>query len=181
MSQPLLDMLYIKRFCLPCDTNITDHANQNNKVSFNNYNHIAITFTHGKIIANEDGLFLSKTSANILSFGVNSYGDMEGKFPGTHAELDSINKLPNYKNKNGKQVKQINIFVTRISKIAKIQNSKPCNNCIKKMKFLSEQKGYKIKHVFYTDNNCNIIQTDLKQLENEPQHYSLFYRSRMVY
>tara|TARA_B110000971_G_scaffold218116_1_gene256281 strand:+ start:5580 stop:6194 length:615 start_codon:yes stop_codon:yes gene_type:complete len=186
MKHTLLENLYIKRFCLPCNTDIrTFIPNLKNKKSgssslmltSNDYNHVAIVFDQGKIVANNNELFMTKTE-KIISYGYNTYGDMDSAFPGTHAEIDAINKLTNFRTKhNRNQTKQINMFITRISTNAKIQNSKPCSNCIKKMIYLSSLKGYKIKHIFYSDNNGLVIQTNLKALEQEPQHNSLFYRN----
>ena len=59
----------------------------------------------------------------------------------------------------------------------KLQCSKPCNNCIQKMKFLPESKGYQIKHIYYSDNSGNIIKTNLFNLEHEEQHYSRYYKN----
>jgi hypothetical protein len=185
MKHSLLENLYIKRFCLPCDTDITklisSFGHKSLLVTSNSYNHIAFVFEQGKIVLNNNELFMTKTDDNIISYGINSYGDTDGKHPGIHAEIDAINRLPNFRNKhNAKHNKQINLFITRISKIAKIQNSKPCNSCIQKMKYLSNLKGYKIRRIYYTDDIGNIVRTNLENLELEPQHYSLYYRNKQL-
>ena len=114
--------------------------------------------------------------ANILSIGLNKMGDIEGKKPGIHAEYDAINKLKNLKQK--KHLKSINLLVIRLSKNGKMQNSKPCENCIKTIKFLPEKKGYKIKKIYYSNYNGEIIKSDIKTLENEELHYSSFFRRK---
>lgn len=112
--------------------------------------------------------------ANILSYGFNSMGDVNGKTPGIHAEHDAINRLkPLYRKKN---LQNINILVIRLSKNNKLQNSKPCANCIENMRILPEKKGYKIKNIYYSSDNGDIIKTSLKNLENENLHYSRFFR-----
>jgi len=112
--------------------------------------------------------------ANILSFGFNRIGDVNANDPGIHAEHDAINKLkPLYRKK---KLESINIIVIRFSKNNKLQNSKPCANCIKTMKILPEKKGYKIKNIYYSNENGQIIKTNLTNLEKEELHFTRYYR-----
>ena len=111
--------------------------------------------------------------ARVLSFGVNKMGDTEGKTPGVHAEYDAINKLIPLKNK--KKLEPINLLVIRLSTKNKIQSSKPCSNCIEIMKTLPSKKGYKIEVIYYSDEDGNIIKTNLKKLDLEEKHLSKFY------
>ena len=101
-------------------------------------------------------------------------GDINGNEPGIHAEHDAINKLKPLQHK--KHLQLINMLVIRLSKNNKIQNSKPCANCIKNMKILPKKKGYRIKNIYYSNDNGEIIKTSLKKLENEELHYSRFFR-----
>jgi len=112
--------------------------------------------------------------ARILSYGVNKMGDSEGIQPGIHAEHDAIRKLVPLKKK--KRLVNINILVIRLSGKNKLQSSKPCINCINVMKILPEKLGYKIQNVYYSDNNGNIVKTNLRTLESEDKHYSKYYR-----
>ena len=105
-------------------------------------------------------------------------GDINGNEPGIHAEHDAINRLKPLQYK--KHLQQINMLVIRLSKNNKLQNSKPCANCINNMKILPEKKGYKIKNIYYSDDNGEIIKTSLKNLENEELHYSRFFRRRKI-
>ena len=115
--------------------------------------------------------------ANILSFGFNRTGDSNGHSAGVHAEHDAINKLkPLYKKK---RLVPINILVIRVSKSNKLQNSKPCANCIQVMKNLPEKKGYIIKNVYYSNDNSEIVKSSLKILEKEELHYSRYYKKKM--
>lgn len=114
----------------------------------------------------------------ILSFGVNQMGDSEGKKPGIHAECDAINKLMPLKNK--KKLEPINLLVIRLSTKNKIQSSKPCNNCIETMKNLPPKRGYKIDNIYYSDENGNIVKTNLKKLDSEEKHFSRFYRRALI-
>ncbi len=90
-----------------------------------------------------------------------------------HAEHDAINKLPT----NNKRLKSVNILVIRISNTGILGMSKPCENCIKLMNTLPQQKGYKINKVFYSDSFGIIIKTTLNKLMNENNnHVSKFYK-----
>ena len=101
-------------------------------------------------------------------------GDSDGILPGIHAEHNALTKLKPLKIK--KNLEPISILVIRVSKTNKIQSSKPCNNCIKKMESIPDKKGYKIQNIYYSDNDGNIVKTTLNKLKNEEQHYSKFYR-----
>jgi hypothetical protein len=114
--------------------------------------------------------------ANILSFGFNRMGDIEGNKPGIHAEHDAINKLKPLNIK--KKLVAINLLVVRFSKNNKIGNSKPCANCILMMRSFPPKKGYKIRNIYYSDDCGNIVKSSLNILEKEEQHYSRFYRRR---
>lgn len=112
--------------------------------------------------------------ANILSFGFNQMGDIYGNEPGIHAEHDAINKLKPLRRK--KHLENINLLVIRISKYNKLLNSKPCANCINLIKILPEKKGYRIKNIYYSNDNGDIIKTNINNLENEDLHYSRYFR-----
>lgn len=105
-------------------------------------------------------------------------GDIKGNEPGIHAEHDAINKLkPLYRKK---RLESINLLVIRFSKNNKLQNSKPCVNCIQNMKNLPEKKGYKIKNIYYSNDNGDIIKSSLQILESEKPHLSRFYRQQFM-
>jgi cytidine deaminase len=112
--------------------------------------------------------------ANILSFGFNMMGDISGNQPGIHAEHDAINRLKPIRRK--KHLQNVNILVVRLSKNNKLQNSKPCANCIENMKILPEKKGYRIRNIYYSNENGEIAKSSLKNLEKEELHYSRFFR-----
>ena len=116
--------------------------------------------------------------ARILSYGVNKMGDSNGIQPGIHAEHDAIRKLLPLKRKS--RLENINLLVIRLSSKNKIQSSKPCINCINMMKKLPPKLGYKIQHIYYSNEEGNIVKTTLQNLENEEKHYSRFYRQRMI-
>ena len=120
----------------------------------------------------------------ILNFGINTNS--------CHAEHDALLKLrKNYK----KKIIKISLIVIRLSKTNKLQSSKPCHHCIQQMHIISQQKGYKLEHIYYSDinsgnliknsgnliknsgnlikNSDNLIKTNLKTLKScNHQHYS---------
>ena len=112
----------------------------------------------------------------ILSYGVNQIGNTKGQNPGIHAECDAILKLRPLKNK--KKLQSINLLVIRLSSKNKIQSSKPCNNCIETMKILPQKKGYKIENIYYSNEEGNIIKTNLNKLDLEEKHYSKYYKKK---
>jgi cytidine deaminase len=114
--------------------------------------------------------------ARILSYGVNQLGDVEGKTPGVHAEIDAILKLVPIKRK--KKLEPINLLVIRVSTKNKLQCSKPCYNCIQTMKNLPTKLGYKINNIYYSDTDGAIVKTTIKSLESQEKHYSHYYFKR---
>ena len=172
MTNSLLDTMFIKRFCLPSNTNIEKYENFEGKITTcvcSHYNHIACVF---------EGKPTTLEKARILSFGTNMMGDINGTIPGIHAEHNALTKLKPIKYK--KKLEQINILVIRVSKTNKIQSSKPCNNCIRIMELIPERKGYKIQNIYYSNEEGNIIKTTLNILKNEEQHYSRYYRYHKI-
>lgn len=166
----LLDKMFIKRFCLPSNSDITTYEKGDASVPpclCGNYYHIAC------ILQKE----MSIKKMKILSFGINEMGDEAGLKPGIHAEHNALNKLPYIKNKNinRNQLETINLLVIRLSRTNNLQSSKPCGNCIYKMKIFPKKKGYKIQYIYYSDGKGHIVRTTLDNLENEEKHYSRFY------
>jgi cytidine deaminase len=165
----LLETMFIKRFCLPYNSDIEMYENGDCNISSclcGNYNHVSCIL-QGKG---------NPKKSKILSFGVNQLGDISGNIPGLHAERDAISKLIPLKHK--KKLETINIIVVRLSCKNKIQSSKPCSNCIDIMLKLPPKKGYRIQNIYYSDIFGNIIKTTLHTLEKEERHYSRSYRNQ---
>lgn len=164
----LLDTMFIKRFCLPSNSDVKLYENGDCNISScvcGNYNHISC-------ILQGNG---NPKKTKILSFGVNTMGNVEGNVPGLHAEFDAISKLIPLKPK--KKLETINIIVVRLSSKNKIQSSKPCSNCIDVMLKFPPKKGYRIQYIYYSDAYGNIIKTTLHTLEKEERHISRSYRN----
>ena len=112
---------------------------------------------------------------NVLSYGINKYDNPRGVGT-THAEIDAINHLPPQSNK--KKLINIDILVIRTSNCGKIGMSKPCLHCILSMQTLPQKKGYLIKNIFYSNENGNIIKTNLNEMiDNKDFHISRYYRN----
>ena len=171
------DYLYLKRFCLPCNTDIgklisIKNYKKDSLINYNDYNHVACIVKTTKIKFNKNqGIMITKPS--ILSIGVNSYGDVNGDTPGVHAEVDAFNKLTHLYNK---KKTNIDLIILRLSSTNKLQNSKPCNNCVNKLYYLPHRKGYKLNNIYYSHELHYLIQTTLSSLINENAHVSKFYR-----
>ena len=112
----------------------------------------------------------------ILCYGVNQEGDINGKFPGIHAEHDALRKLMPLRNK--KKLESINILVIRVSSKNKIQPSKPCSDCIDKMILMPPKIGYNIKNIYYSDSGGSIVKTNLNTLDTEEKHYTKYFRHK---
>lgn len=164
---PLIDKMFIKRFCLP--SNIDIHSPLYKDLLLpcicDRYNHVACIL---------DGNVQS-SKMNILSFGINTFSIDDSA--GIHAEYSAIQKLGLLPKK--KRLKTVNLFVVRLSGNRKIQFSKPCAHCIYIMKTYAPKKGYQIKHILYSDINGNIVKTKLWELEKEEKHYSSAYRKKL--
>jgi hypothetical protein len=165
----LIDSLYNKRFCLPSNGGASIQKN----CLCGNYNHIACIF-----LGKGENLISGK-KINILSYGTNQYADVEGEEPTIHAEYDAISRLPPLDRRNTRNLYICNIFVTRLSKSNKWGTSKPCHQCIHNLMFLPQHKGYRIKNVYYTDRDENIIKERLHHLIHQKNpHYTRYYRKR---
>jgi deoxycytidylate deaminase len=85
----------------------------------------------------------------MMSFGVNKYFNVKVKnqniLLGVHAEVDALSNI------NPKIVKGMDILIIRCNKNLKLQNSRPCNTCIKKL----QQKG--IRKAYYSTSDETIV------------------------
>jgi hypothetical protein len=158
--------IYNKRFCQPSATNGTSETAQlvTNEKTFGNYNHVSCIF-EGKI----SNLCNEGKKVRIHSYGMNHFNGPHDIVPSVHAEHDAMMKLKPLPRKNNKR--KCSIFVTRLSKTGKMGTSKPCWMCISNMCYIPEQRGYRIHHVYYTDQYENIVHTTLNRLLQESEKY----------
>jgi cytidine deaminase len=152
----IIEILYRKRYCLPCDYN-----KSSNICNEENFCHIACIVGNG---------------GNMLSYGINQPSKIRN-FPGIHAEHNAILRLLPLRKK--KQTRKIHLIVIRVSKTNKLQSSRPCIHCITIMRQIPESRGYKIKTISYSDANGKMVKTTLSQLERKEPHYTKFYRRHL--
>ena len=84
--------------------------------------------------------------------GINKYNvdNMNGTI---HAEVDAINHM-----KETKKRKKVNLFVFRTNnKGDKLMMAKPCQNCMRYINTNIQKKGYRLKNIYYSDYEGNII------------------------
>ena len=159
----LLDTMFIKRFCLPLNASMSDEHPTINTCLCGPFNHVACVLQNKHCLNNAD----------VLSYGVNIT-------TGIHAEHDAIRKLMPLK--RNKKLVPIHLLVIRISGKNKLQSSKPCVSCIKVIHNLPKQLGYSIKHIYYSDNNGEIIKSNLSKLGKDemPHLTTKQYKHKMV-
>lgn len=134
--------------------NILEHKAKINFVN-ERYNHFALLFHKDQV----------------LSFGTNHY---ISNTKTVHAELNVWKNLkPILSNKK----KNICLMVIRISGTGVIGNSKCCSHCLRNINKLSERKGYKIKYIYYSDKNGNIVKSNLNKLISTTNHKSSIHRA----
>ena len=93
-----------------------------------------------------------------------------------HAENDVMRKLPVNKKR---LVKKINMIVIQINKDGELRNSKPCVDCIARMKKIMIKKNYEIKYVYFSNNNGIITKMTFDALEkDEIFHVSKYMRNK---
>ena len=91
------------------------------------------------------------------AFGHNQYNltnkANENNYDCIHAEVDCVNHL-----KKSEKTVCINILVFRTNnKGDKLMMARPCENCLKTIDFTLKKKNYKLKKIYYTDENSEII------------------------
>ena len=158
---------------LPHDTDVISYEEGRKEINSclcGNYNHVACIIK---------GKFGRLKNTSILCYGCNMVTTGCNQGVGIHAEQDAINRLKPLAKR--KHLQNIDIFVIRLSKKNKMQNSKPCENCIKNMRLLPERKGYRIKAIYYSNNQGEIVKGSLAKLENDELHYSRFFRKKKKY
>jgi hypothetical protein len=66
----------------------------------------------------------------------------------------------------------IDIVVVRLKNNGTYGNSKPCAACLNKLNMCAPVKGYRIRRIYYSDENGEIVKSTLEQLLNEPLYVS---------
>lgn len=79
-----------------------------------------------------------------------------------HAEIDAVGKLRTHEKK--KKMKPIILVSLRFNRSGNLKNAKPCYHCVTALKTILNQKNYCVSYVVYSDNNGNLITSDLDDL-----------------
>ena len=110
---------------------------------------------------------------NELSVGINH--ENPSSIGTVHAERAAINKLP--QRPINKKPMKVSILVIRFTSSGKLGNSKCCHKCIFDLGTLPVLKGYKIKKVYYSNREGDIVKTNLKELnQDKNKHFSRYYK-----
>ena len=75
--------------------------------------------------------------------------------------MDAIKHLPPINNKS-KNKKKIDLIVIRVDMNGNLKNSKPCFKCIK---YLDQLRFYKLKNVYYSNDDGDIILIKFSELK----------------
>jgi cytidine deaminase len=110
-----------------------------------------------------------------MAFGENSSREFRaGCCYGEHAEAVAVGNLPITRTKRNIP---IDIIVVRISKSGKLKSSAPCSKCLQHMQKLCETTGYKIKCIYYSDADGNLVKAKfLDLITSSGQHISRRFR-----
>src|SRR5439155_13291228 len=113
-----------------------------------------------------------------MTIGENS---LRESFPGccygTHAEMDAIKHLPPLKNK-AKKI-DLNLVVIRTDISTNLKNSKPCFKCIQYIYNLNKISIYRIKNIYYSNQQGNITMIKFYDLYmEENKHISIRFRKK---
>ena len=104
------------------------------------------------------GSNLPENINNCIAFGYNKFKSNNLNEGTYHAEEMALNKLKKRDNKNKKK---ISILVLKSNKYCShLTCSGPCSNCVKLLNNIGN-KGYKLKNIYYSENNNKIIKVKL--------------------
>src|SRR3990167_7116091 len=106
---------------------------------------------------------------NVISYGENSNRQMwDGCGYCRHAEMDAIKKLPR-KGYKGQRITDIDLLVIRVTRGGHISTSKPCGHCIG---HLQRIKRYRIRTIYYSEQDRSITKVKFDKLLEHPVHIS---------
>lgn len=96
--------------------------------------------------------------------GINSYQELySGCCYGKHAEMDALQRFRKKYTHPKKRIITINIIVIKITQCGILRCSMPCINCLKHLHKLPKY-GYRVKYIYYSDENGNIAKKKLTEL-----------------
>lgn len=117
---------------------------------------------------------LKKSGVPYGPYGINRVRPLNSNNCSIHAENDLMMKLPI----NFGKTKTINLLVIRISD-DELRNSKPCGDCIFRMKKFMNKKNYNIKFIFYSNDDGSISKTRFTSLDSEENKHICKFMKRI--
>lgn len=127
-----------------CDNHIYNHIN-NKSSKIYGCSHYAIFISHKSV-----------RPTDIVTIGFNSTFTKYKYMTSTHAEMDAMIKIKNYKNKP----KKLDLYIFRISSGGKIGSSCPCYHCMYEL----EKSRLNIINVYYFSQDGIMVKRKFKKL-----------------
>ena len=111
-----------------------------------------------------------------LAYGENMYRAHNTAYSSIHAEHNAILNLPTLPKKH--HLKKVDMIVIRTSKTGNLGMSRPCLNCLLRMRYMAPEKGYRVCNIIYSDTHGDVITSTLeKLLMDDSVCMSSFYRN----
>jgi len=114
-------------------------------------------------------------SALILSIGVNSQRRKQSlPFWGSmHAECDAVGKLPKHA---GRRPLRVDLLVVRTNRSGGTANSRPCRDCLVRVRRMSASKNIVIDRFWFTDQCGNLAVAGSAEIDLLSPHISYAFR-----
>lgn len=102
-----------------------------------------------------------------------AYGEnyiVNGPLGSIHAEHDALMrfmKTVNYK----RSLLKVDILVVRFSKSGVMGNSRPCKNCLQRMKKITEKSILNIRNIYYSTEGDQIMMERFDEMIDSPMTY----------
>lgn len=105
----------------------------------------------------------------VASTGFNNYRPIPGCEYSRHAEMDAMLKLEsNSKYRSCKSKKVVNLLVIRVNSQGEFRDSRPCFKC---MEHLAGMKYHRIKYIYYSNQEGQIIRVKFSELYDRRLEY----------
>jgi hypothetical protein len=86
----------------------------------------------------------------------------------THAEMDCVKKLAFKMSRSRKRTIETDLIVLQINKLGELKNSQPCLHCATE---LFKNKKIKIKNLYFSTSEGNIVRHDFKSWYYVTEHH----------
>jgi cytidine deaminase len=117
-------------------------------------------------------LHWSQSMGKKLATGENSYKQARnGCGYSTHAEMAVIFQLMKSAPRKGRKRIDLDLIVVRVNKCGSLSNSKPCAKCLKYLERLNQTSCYRVRDVYYSDSNGQVICVKFNELVKDVQKH----------